>query len=113
MAVHASVARASKCQRYGEKSHDHPSGSPAETVSITTRFPTARFSFEHDFSSLNQIKPVGRITFEKDDLARVELRRHCAKREQLKMMSTHSLEEGVSSQSPFNIRIADRERFAS
>ena len=74
---------------------------------MTTRLPIARFSLEHNGSSLDQIKPICRIAFEKDDLARIELRRHRAKSQKLKMMWTHSLEEGMSSQSPFNIWIAD------
>ena len=76
------------------------------------RFPIARFSLEHNGSSLNQIKPVCWLTCSKDDLARIELRRHRAKSQELEVMRTHPLEEGMSSQSPFNIWIANRERFA-
>ena len=55
------------------------------------RFPISRFSLEHNGSSLDQIEPVGRITFAKDDLARLELGRHCGKSQELKMMWTHPL----------------------
>src|SRR6202140_3835390 len=41
------------------------------------RFPFGGLSLQQNGSRLNQIKPVGWITFAKDDLTRLEFRRHC------------------------------------
>ncbi|MEY2483333.1 MAG: hypothetical protein QOK24_1861 [Verrucomicrobiota bacterium] len=75
-------------------------------------FPIIRFCFQDDGAGFDEIKATSRFAFAQNDLAGVELSRHCAKNQKLEMMWTHALEERVSRQPLFQVGVTNAMRFA-